>query len=86
MNKQNPQTGQIKLPEIGSECINMTFALHSNRSSALIKLRPVIYELITHYNTPVELNVNILWCPLGFQLTKSPPYIHVCSIALSKYL
>jgi predicted outer membrane repeat protein len=76
-----------KLPEMSSECTNMTFALHSNRGSAIINLRPLTSELITRYNvTPVELNVKILQCPLGFDLTKSPPYTCVCSLVLSKYL
>lgn len=76
-----------KLPEVSSECTNMTFALHSNRGSAIIKLRPLTSELLTRYNiTPVELNVKILQCPLGFEFTKSPPYTCACSLALSKYL
>ena len=76
-----------KFPEMSSECTNMTFALHSNRDSAIIKLRPLTSELLTRYNiTPVELNVKILQCPLGFELTKSPPYTCACSLALSKYL
>ena len=76
-----------KIPEMSSECTNMTFALHSNRNSALIKLKPVTSELITRYNTTlVKFNVNILQCPLGFELTALPPYICVCSLKLSKYL
>ena len=76
-----------KLPEMNSKCTNMTFALHSNRDSATIKLRPLTSELLTRYNvTPVEFNVKILQCPLGFELTKSPPYTCACSLALSKYL
>ena len=72
-----------KFPEMSSECTNMTFALHSNRDSAIIKLRPLTSELLTRYNiTPVELNVKILQCPLGFELTKSPPYTCACSLAL----
>ena len=43
--------------EMSSQCTRKTFALHSNRDSALIKLKPVTSELSTNYNiTLVEFN------------------------------
>ena len=78
---------KLNPPEVSSECTNMIFALHSNTNSAIVKFEPVTSELTTRYNiTPVELNINILQCPLGFKLTKSPPYECVCSPSLSKFL
>ena len=73
--------------ETSAICRNMTYKLNSNRTSALIHFKPVTSEFATIYGIIIpNLTVHLLQCPLGFQLTTSPPFECVCNSLLTKFL
>ena len=78
---------QLSHPESSSKCINLTYVLNTNRSSAQINFRPVTTEIATHYKeTVVNLTIQLLPCPLGFQLTNTPPYQCTCNQLITDFL
>ena len=73
--------------ESSAKCVNLTFALNSNRSRAKISFKPVTSEIAAIYRSVVSnLTVHLRKCPLGFQLTATPPYKCACSPILAQYL
>ena len=78
---------RVSHPQMSAKCINLTYALNSNGSSAQISFTPVTPEIGTHYRIIVaNLTIHLRKCPLGFHLTAAPPYKCVCSPQLAKYL
>ena len=68
-----------------AKCVQLTYILHSNRDSAQIDFKPVTPEVATVYQTKaVSLTVQLLRCPLGFQISNVPPYKCICNLLLSK--
>ena len=68
-----------------AECVQLDYIMNSNRDSAQIDFKPITPEIATKYKTEtVTLTVQLLQCPLGFQLSKVPPYICICSPLLLK--
>lgn len=66
-------------------CIQLSITLNSNRNSALIDFKPVTAEIATKFETEtVNLTVQLLRCPLGFQLSTVSPYNCVCNPLLLK--
>ena len=78
---------RLSHPEPSAKCVNLKFALNSNRSKAEISFQPVTSEIAAHYRSrTLNLTAHLRKCPLGFQLTATPPYKCVCSPALAQYL
>ena len=78
---------RLSHPEPSAKCVILKFALNSNRSKAEISFKPVTSEIASHYrSTTLNLTVHLRICPLGFQLTATPPYKCICSPALARYL
>ena len=74
-------------PKSSAECVDLIFVLRSNQLTAKITLRPITTEIATRYNTIVtNLSVHLLPCPLGFQLSDSPPYTCTCSPLFTIFL
>ena len=74
-------------PTASANCTNHTFEVRSNRTHATIKFSAVTFDIATRYKIiPVELHIHLLPCPLGFELSQSPPYTCVCSPQLTKHL
>ena len=66
-------------------CVQLSITLNSDRNSALIDFKPVTVEIATKFETEtVNLTVQLLRCPLGFQLSTAPPYNCICSPLLSE--
>ena len=73
--------------EPSAKCVNLKFTLNSNRSRAVIAFKPVTSEIASHYRSVVSnLTVHLRKCPLGFQLTATPPYECACNPVLARYL
>ena len=71
---------KLNHPEASSLCTGYKFAIHSNMAGAVINFRAQTSEMVTRYHTiPVKVNVTLLPCPLGFQLSPTPPHTCVCS-------
>ena len=74
-------------PKPIAKCIDLKFVLQSNQTIAKMSFKPVTPEIDTHYSTIMSnLTVHLLPCPLGFQLTHSPPYTCICSPLLTQFL
>ena len=72
---------------LSAVCVNLTFAIKSNRETAYINFKPIISEFSSIYgNIFPNLTVYLRPCPLGFQLSNQPPYECVCNPILSEYL
>ena len=73
--------------ETSAKCRKLTFTLNSNSTGALIHFKPVTSEFATTYDIILpNVTVHLLQCPLGFQLTNSPPFECVCNFLLTKFL
>ena len=86
---ENESHKLVKLnnPRLSVACINLTFAVKSNREIAYINFKPIISELSSVYGSIYpNLTVHLLQCPLGFQLPTQPSYECVCHPVLSEYL
>ena len=67
-----------------AKCVQLAVTLNSNRDSAQIEFKPVTPEIATKYKIEtVNLTVQLLRCPLGFQLSAEPPYNCICHPLLS---
>ena len=66
--------------ESKAKCINLTFTINSERSQAEIVFKSVTsHRAIRHYKQrEIFLIVQLLQCPLGFELTNTGPYQCVC--------
>ena len=73
--------------ESKAECINLTFIVYSNRTSARINFRPITSnKAIRRYMQSVlSLTINLLQCPFGFKLTDIHPYECNCHPLFSIY-
>ena len=61
---------QSSHPETSAKCVNLTFILNSNKGSAQINFKPVTIEIASRYTIfTANLTIELLHCPLGFQLT-----------------
>ena len=68
-------------------CIDLRLTLHTNRTNAAIHFKPATADVGAHYGIVVSnLTVSISRCPLGFQLTPTPPYKCICSPLLVTYV
>ena len=69
--------GQQQSP---AKCVQLRYILNSNRESAQIDFKPVTPEIATKYETEtVTLTIQLLRCPLGFQLSEALPYKCICN-------
>ena len=69
-----------------AKCTHLAITLNSNRDSARINFKPVTPEVATKYRIEtVNLIVQLLRCPLGFQLSTVSPYKCICNPLLSKH-
>lgn len=73
------------IPSTG--CTTYIFSVKSNHKSAQIDFTAYTSELATRYKIEtLTLHVNLLQCPIGFELSQSPHYKCICSSQLTKYL
>lgn len=71
---------QSSLPQMSAQCINLTYILNSNRSSAEISFKPVTIQIASRYTIfTANLTVELLHCPLGFRLTDAAPLNCKCN-------
>lgn len=86
-NYQSHDLVRLSRPEPSAKCVDLKFTLNSNRSRAEISFKPVTSEIAAHYRSIASnLTVHLRKCPLGFQLTDTPPYECACSPVLAQYL
>ena len=75
---------RVSYPVLTDECVNLSFIVQSNRSRAQLTFAPEITGTYCKINT-VDVIVQILPCPLGFQLPHTAPYVCSCDPFLSKF-
>ena len=84
---QNHTLTQLNHPDSSSHCVNLTYVLKSNQSSAHIHFKPMTTEIASRYKREtLNLTVQLLPCPVGFQLTSRHPYQCICNKILTDLL
>ena len=88
--EEHPSHSLVRLSsgtESKAKCINLTFTLHLNWSSAKINFRPVSSnKAIRRYMQSVlTVSINLLQCPFDFKLTDVHPYECDCDPLFSVF-
>ena len=75
---------RVSYPILTNECVNLTYIVQSNRSRARLTFAPESTGTYCKINT-VDMIVQILPCPLGFQLSHTAPYVCSCDPFISNF-
>ncbi len=75
---------------ITTDCNNITYSVHALPKKIFLEIE--IHQLIEEsssinfkYATPVIVEVNLLPCPIGYEMSKEKPYSCVCTEYLSSF-